>query len=1387
MYPDLDVKKMFQQFLVCQKKVILTDLKKLKASKLAVESIWNKQVKDDAAQRLAKEQKEREEKLKEEQRLKEEELERRKEGKDIRKMFAGKSSKKKALRKKADPEKSKAEESIISEDDFEEPSSGKKKDKGKKSANGGLKLSSGLFGSGSRRKKNKSDREMEKEEKEHSCEIEDENDEVLTRGTRRSSRRANKIQDDEAAPIDVEISRVNDENVSKYDEIVPIIDEEVPEEKLQPVKRDCKNIKHMFLKQRKTSKKSEKKNFNETDIPEKTTPGKNVKFDSQPDPKNINEDLDVVVVDKEIKASKVNVESSKLDVETSKLDVETSKLDVETSKLDVETAKLDVETSKLDVETSKLDVETSKLDVENANENAELDESPSQTRRKRKSKKGLDFLKIKYVGNNNENKEEDLKQTKVVSKDIRSMFSQVKQETVQLVKIKSPVEKMNFITEELDSRETLKDVREVLGNTEMEIEIKVEHDKRKDSIDAVKSEIIVKGEDIARDEIEKIEYKKLGKSKSSKSDITNYFTNLQSIKNVKTELVQDVKVADNVVLKTNETISKDENLTEKASNHETGKKEIISENKIENIDSINDKVPNTIENNDFKNETKPCTVSIEKVEVPQIEQTQQEPSFECSNNNEKSKPSKRKRTNSTVDTSNKKQKQNEKLEEPARKRSLRNREKPKTSVELTKTNLEDDPDPDMEVSDDTESAQSIIPKTPENSSNKKTKLTKQTPNSNKMPKEPKSSKVDSSSIEIPKEISYPKDITTDTLNSESKSKRKSSKGKPITSKNSSESPKDFESETTSKQIPQNPDTESPEPSLRRSSRARKKVNYNDELIFGETTLENSKKSKRNSKKDATEIESESVVEKMELDDSVVEVKEVSKISKATTKSAVICAKPPLIFPESPKKTRPVIDLVLDEPTMNSFLSWTEKYQPIKARHVIGDRIKTKEVFNWLCLWKEKHESIVKKLAARVNRKSTKRKGRVDSDYSDFDDSSTEESDEEELLSNTMLLTGPVGCGTTSAVVACAKQMDFKILELNPSIYRTGKNVFDLVSEAVASHQIQKSRKKSSALESTGSFGNFFNKDRKLEKKPISHQDTMSLILVEQADVIYEELDKGFWQGIADLRRLAKRPMVLTANDNRILSYLQTDEDQHTELIELSYTTIEQILPNMQLMCLVEGVFVPTSLLTSIIEQYQHDIRKIVMQLHFWFDQGRDPLFKDWKKEENSENTDIIEVVDVDTPKQRKNKKSTKSSNEKTDKSDESAVGSKTTEIAINQNEHSTVENGCVEPMEIIELSDDSQKGDVINNNGAEAMATNRMSNDTVNAVDSNIHNPNSTDKQKTSPLARQTSIQCYPVFKEQVLFQNHKIQSTQFQAKCGCHTFVKPRKTKVSAGSHCCL
>ena len=54
------------------------------------------------------------------------------------------------------------------------------------------------------------------------------------------------------------------------------------------------------------------------------------------------------------------------------------------------------------------------------------------------------------------------------------------------------------------------------------------------------------------------------------------------------------------------------------------------------------------------------------------------------------------------------------------------------------------------------------------------------------------------------------------------------------------------------------------------------------------------------------------------------------------------------------------------------------------------------------------------------------------------------------------------------------------------------------------------------------------------------------------------------------------------------------------------------------MCLVERVFVPSMLLKSFIKACNFDIRKTILHLHFWFDRGQDPLFKDWQK------TDVTE-------------------------------------------------------------------------------------------------------------------------------------------------------------------
>ena len=63
-----------------------------------------------------------------------------------------------------------------------------------------------------------------------------------------------------------------------------------------------------------------------------------------------------------------------------------------------------------------------------------------------------------------------------------------------------------------------------------------------------------------------------------------------------------------------------------------------------------------------------------------------------------------------------------------------------------------------------------------------------------------------------------------------------------------------------------------------------------------------------------------------------------------------------------------LEVVLNEDVMNSYLTWSDKYQPTKARFVIGDRGKIKNLFTWLNAWKERHESIIKKMAARANKR-----------------------------------------------------------------------------------------------------------------------------------------------------------------------------------------------------------------------------------------------------------------------------------------------------------------------------------------------------------------------------------------------------------------------------------
>ena len=67
-------------------------------------------------------------------------------------------------------------------------------------------------------------------------------------------------------------------------------------------------------------------------------------------------------------------------------------------------------------------------------------------------------------------------------------------------------------------------------------------------------------------------------------------------------------------------------------------------------------------------------------------------------------------------------------------------------------------------------------------------------------------------------------------------------------------------------------------------------------------------------------------------------------------------------------------------------------------------------------------------------------------------------EEDVELPNTALLVGPTGVGKTASVYALAHEMGFKVLEVNASATRNGRQVLANLREATQSHHVRKAGK-----------------------------------------------------------------------------------------------------------------------------------------------------------------------------------------------------------------------------------------------------------------------------------------------------------------------------------------
>jgi hypothetical protein len=273
-------------------------------------------------------------------------------------------------------------------------------------------------------------------------------------------------------------------------------------------------------------------------------------------------------------------------------------------------------------------------------------------------------------------------------------------------------------------------------------------------------------------------------------------------------------------------------------------------------------------------------------------------------------------------------------------------------------------------------------------------------------------------------------------------------------------------------------------------------------------------------------------------------------------------------------------------------SWCEKYRPLSARQVLGNEKESVYMRDWLNALAVRHEQRIK-ITRRVPRaRSDLVDGWIVDDIGSFSDEEEDEEDGEEdgerfetiyeaplpfddrpaaypsfhsRLANTMLLTGPHGCGKSAAVYAAAEELGWEVFEVYPGIgKRTGGALMNLVGDVGKNHIVAQSKSPSKAKSSIGPFfgkqgngngnGNgarskkddedviFLSSSQGSQKDPIDflsdpQDDTskgfkQSLILLDEVDLLYEE-ESTFRPAVVSLIAESRRPIILTCNGTYI--------------------------------------------------------------------------------------------------------------------------------------------------------------------------------------------------------------------------------------------------------------